>query len=207
MFDRNYTSNNGAAGTGYSLASFLLGYPNQVQRDIVDTYPNVRRNFWGVFAQDDFRVSSKLSLQLGLRWDLITPPVEASNRQSNFSLADGLIHVASADNRGPNWNTHYDYFAPRLGLAYTPDEGRTAVRAAFGISYFADNFGANGGTNERNYPFFQEVNLVTPTSAVIMGGLALSKVGYDRYLKFVWPFLVIVFVVCCAFIGISAATN
>ena len=32
------------------------------------------------------------------------------------------------------------------------------------------------------------VNLVTPTSAVIMGGLALSKVGYDRYLKFVWPF-------------------
>ena len=49
------------------------------------------------------------------------------------------------------------------------------------------------------------VNLVTPTSAVIMGGLALSKVGYDRYLKFVWPFLVIVFVVVCAFLGIAAA--
>jgi Carboxypeptidase regulatory-like domain len=164
MFDRNYTSNNGAAGTGYAFASFLLGYPNQVQRDIVDTYPRVRRDFWGFFAQDDFRVSPKLSLQLGLRWDLITPPVEASNRQSNFSVADGLIHVASPDNRGPNWNTHYDYFAPRLGLAYTPDNGRTAIRSAFGISYFADNFGANGGTNERNYPFFQEVNLVTPTT-------------------------------------------
>jgi uncharacterized ion transporter superfamily protein YfcC len=51
------------------------------------------------------------------------------------------------------------------------------------------------------------VNLVTPTSAVIMGGLALSKVGYDRYLKFVWPFLVAVFIVCCAFVGISAATS
>ena len=51
------------------------------------------------------------------------------------------------------------------------------------------------------------VNLVTPTSAVIMGGLALSKVGYDRYLRFVWPFLIIVFVVCCAFLGISAATS
>jgi uncharacterized ion transporter superfamily protein YfcC len=49
------------------------------------------------------------------------------------------------------------------------------------------------------------VNLVTPTSAVIMGGLALSKVGYDRYLRFVWPYLVVVFVVCCAFVGISAA--
>jgi uncharacterized ion transporter superfamily protein YfcC len=51
------------------------------------------------------------------------------------------------------------------------------------------------------------VNLVTPTSAVIMGGLALSKVGYDRYLKFVWPFLIAVFLICCAFIGISAAAS
>jgi uncharacterized ion transporter superfamily protein YfcC len=51
------------------------------------------------------------------------------------------------------------------------------------------------------------VNLVTPTSAVIMGGLALSKVGYDKYLRFVWPFLVVVFVVVCAFLGISAATS
>jgi uncharacterized ion transporter superfamily protein YfcC len=51
------------------------------------------------------------------------------------------------------------------------------------------------------------VNLVTPTSAVIMGGLALSKIGYDRYLRFVWPFLVAVFAVCCTFIGIAAATG
>src|SRR6267142_616870 len=165
-FDRNYTSNLGASGTGYPFASFMLGFPNQVRRDIVDTYPKVSRSFWGMFAQDDFRVSPKLSLQLGLRWDLITPPVETSNRQSNFNLTDGLIHVASADNRGPNWNTHYDYFAPRLGLAYTPDNGRTAIRSAFGVSYFADNFGANGGTNERNYPFFQEIDLTTPTTFV-----------------------------------------
>jgi uncharacterized ion transporter superfamily protein YfcC len=51
------------------------------------------------------------------------------------------------------------------------------------------------------------VNLITPTSAVIMGGLALSKVGYNQYVKFVWPFLVAVFLVVCAFIGISAATG
>jgi uncharacterized ion transporter superfamily protein YfcC len=51
------------------------------------------------------------------------------------------------------------------------------------------------------------VNLVTPTSAVIMGGLALSKVGYDRYLKFVWPYLIAVFVICCAFIGVAAAVS
>jgi uncharacterized ion transporter superfamily protein YfcC len=51
------------------------------------------------------------------------------------------------------------------------------------------------------------VNLVTPTSAVIMGGLALSKVGYDKYLRFVWPYLLAVFVVVCAFLGIAAATS
>jgi uncharacterized ion transporter superfamily protein YfcC len=51
------------------------------------------------------------------------------------------------------------------------------------------------------------VNLVTPTSAVIMGGLALSKVGYDKYLRFVWPFVLVVFLVVCAFLGISAATS
>jgi uncharacterized ion transporter superfamily protein YfcC len=50
------------------------------------------------------------------------------------------------------------------------------------------------------------VNLVTPTSAVIMGGLALSMVGYDKYLRFVWPFRAVVFVIVCAFLGIAAAT-
>jgi uncharacterized ion transporter superfamily protein YfcC len=48
------------------------------------------------------------------------------------------------------------------------------------------------------------VNIITPTSAVIMGGLALSKVGYDRYLKFVWPFVAAAFVVVCLFVGASA---
>jgi uncharacterized ion transporter superfamily protein YfcC len=51
------------------------------------------------------------------------------------------------------------------------------------------------------------VNLVTPTSAVIMGGLALSKVGYDRYLKFVWPFLLAAFVVACIFVGGAAVLS
>jgi uncharacterized ion transporter superfamily protein YfcC len=51
------------------------------------------------------------------------------------------------------------------------------------------------------------VNLITPTSAVIMGGLALSKVGYNHYFKFVWPYLVAVFIVVCAFVGIAAAVG
>ena len=163
VFNRLYTSRAGAAGTGHSFASFLLGYPTQIQRDIVDTYPETHRTLLGLFVQDDFRINSKLSVQLGLRWDLMVPPIQTDNRQSTFNPTDGLIHLASDDNPYPDRKVQKDYFAPRLGLAYTPDNGKTAFRAAFGISYFADNFGANGGTNERNYPFFQEVNLVSPT--------------------------------------------
>ena len=49
------------------------------------------------------------------------------------------------------------------------------------------------------------VNLVTPTSAVIMGGLALSKVGYDKYLRFVWPLLVGLLVAAASVVAIAAA--
>ncbi|MEZ5117646.1 MAG: hypothetical protein R2737_15400 [Candidatus Nanopelagicales bacterium] len=49
------------------------------------------------------------------------------------------------------------------------------------------------------------VNLFTPTSAIVMGGLALAKVGYDRYIRFVWPLLVILFVGICAFLALGVA--
>ena len=161
-FDRNITSNRGAAGTGHPWASFLLGYPWQVRRDFVDTRPGVRFTYWGFYAQDDIRVSPSLTLNLGLRWDLFTRPVEKYNRQSNFSLADGLIYLASPDNRGPNVDNFLRSWGPRVGLAWSPDKGRTAIRTAYGISYFPDNFGATGGTLERNYPFFRIIHMVTP---------------------------------------------
>src|SRR4030095_4237158 len=93
----------------------------------------------------------------------MTPQVQPSNRQSNFSLNDGFIHVASDQDRTAGVDTHYDYVAPRLGMAYSPDNGKTAVSAAFAASDLADNFGATGGTNERNYPFFQQIDLTFPT--------------------------------------------
>ena len=74
-------------------------------------------HFVGFFAQDDFRVSRNLTVNLGLRWDLLTSPVEKSNRQTNFSLADGLIHTASDEDRGPLTSNFYGGWAPRLGVA------------------------------------------------------------------------------------------
>lgn len=149
--------------TGNQFANFLVGIPNEVIRDLVETRPGVRITFAGFFAQDDYRITRKLTLNLGLRWDLFTPPVDAQNRQSNFVPSTGLIQVASSSNRGPNVDTYHRNWGPRVGFAYSPDNGKTAIRAAYGISYFPDNFGANGGTLERNYPFFLIVDQKAPS--------------------------------------------
>jgi hypothetical protein len=162
-FDGNYTSNQGAPGTGNPYASFLLGYPNAVDRDFVNTVPAVRMTFLGLYLQDDFRITPKLTINAGLRWDLFTRPVEKYNRQSNFDPQTGLIDVASSSDRGPKVDNNYGNVGPRIGVAYSPDGGKTAIRSAFGISFFPDNFGATGGTLERNFPFFLINRLTTPT--------------------------------------------
>ncbi len=168
----------GAGTSGAEIADWMVGALDAVWRDEFITKPETRTNWVGGFGQDDYRLSSKITLNLGLRYDVYTPTVDVHNEQSNFVTTGpdaGLIQIASSSNRSPNVNTYYGNLAPRLGIAYTPDNGKTAFRAAFGISYWNDNFGATGGTLERDYPeLLQETNaapqqncstLVTPTPA------------------------------------------
>jgi hypothetical protein len=115
-FNGNYTSNQGAPGTGNPFASFLLGDPNYVARDFVNTVPPLRMLFVGAFVQDDFRISKTLTLNVGLRWDLFTRPVEKYNRQSTFDPTTGLIDVASSSNRGPNVDNNFHNFQRRQQL-------------------------------------------------------------------------------------------
>jgi len=102
-------------------------------------------------------------LNLGLRYDIYTTPVSITNTQSNFLTNGpnaGLIQLANSNNRAPNVDTFYKGFGPRIGVAYSPDDGKTALRGAFGISFFPDNFGADSGTLERNYPFLIQENFL-----------------------------------------------
>ena len=161
--------------SGNQFADFLIGDMSEVLRDFVVTRPAVRMTFAGFFAQDDFRVTRKLTLNLGLRWDLYTRPVDAHNHQSNFVPSTGLIQIASSSNRGPNVDNYFGNWGPRIGLAYSPDNGRTAFRAAYGISYFPDNFGATGGTLERNYPFFLIIDQKATSPSVPAQALKLSN--------------------------------
>jgi hypothetical protein len=172
-FDSSLTSSAGSGGAAF--ASFLLGYPSAITRGLVNTRPLVTTYMAGMYLQDDYRLSRTLTLNIGLRWDLFTHPRERFNRQTNFNLTDGLLHSASAGNSGPDL-ANYGGLAPRAGLAYSPDGGRTAIRAAFGMSAFNDNFGANGGSLERNFPLFETFTLqksqnFTPFAKVSVDGL------------------------------------
>jgi outer membrane receptor protein involved in Fe transport len=148
------TTGKNAQFGGAPWASFLLGYPNRVRRGIVNTDPDAQRYLYGFYFQDDYRITGALTLNLGARYDRFSGFAERRNHETNLNLVDGLLHLATDSNRGPDVKA-FNGLAPRVGFAYTPDQGRTAIRGAFGMSYFNDNFGANGGTLERNFPFFQ----------------------------------------------------
>jgi hypothetical protein len=181
-FTSDYTSSctlqptcTGSTG-GNQFASFLLGLQSAQDRGFVATDPATRATLLSVYGQDQYRVTRNLTLNLALRWDLITPAIDKDNHQSNFDLAKGVLDFASSGNRGPNVNTYYGGYSPRVGFAYAPNSGKTAISGAFGITYFPGNFGAIGGFLERNFPFFEVFNTQaqlnnTPLTPLSVSGL------------------------------------
>ena len=122
--------------SGHPFADFLLGYVSDAQLSNVHV---VEQRHWmmSYFVQDDWRVLRNLSVTLGLRYDFITPALEADNRQTNFIPENGgrLVFAGdgSLDERGlvkPDWNN----LAPRVGAAYSVTD-RTVIRGGFGIFY------------------------------------------------------------------------
>lgn len=90
------------------------------------------------FVQDDWKVSPRLTLNLGLRWDLFTNPYERHNRQGNYSFETRTIIEASDDERNLVEDDHNN-FGPRIGFAYAVDKDRNlVVRGGWGLLYFFD---------------------------------------------------------------------
>ncbi len=123
---------------GSSLASFLLGYPINSFRDGLNGLFGM--NWWefSAYIMDDYRVSRKLTVNLGLRYDLFTPMVEDHNRIANFDFKTGTFVAPGMPGVSDTANvvTNKKNFAPRLGFAYTPqDNGKTVIRGGYGIFY------------------------------------------------------------------------
>jgi hypothetical protein len=170
---------NDAVG-GNQFASFLLGLPSFEDRGFVATDPATRATLLGVYAQDQYRLTKNLTLNLALRWDLITPAIDKHNKQSNFNLATGVLDFAISSNRAPNVDNYYGGYSPRVGFAYSPDNGSTTVSSAFGITHFPGNFGAMGGFLERNFPFFEVFSNPAPLRNVPLAPLSVS--GLPQYI-------------------------
>ncbi len=188
-FNNNQTSNcAGVAGactlntnTGFDVASFLLGYASAKNRRLFDaeTYTEKRPEF-AIYVQDDFRATQKLTLNLGLRWDVFPPWIEVDDRQSNFDVATGRFVVAApgAVVNGVEVGRYLQTYSkgdlgPRLGFAYDlAGNGRTIIRGGWGMFW---NFtpGGTSSSKAQNPPFLK-AQALTPTPTTTGTNLRLA---------------------------------
>jgi hypothetical protein len=189
-FTTDYTGscagNSGCSGAtgGNEFASFLLGLPSSISRGFVNTDPATRANLWGIYGQDTYVVTRQLTLNVAVRWDVVTQPVDKFNRQSNFDTTTGLLDISTANNRAPNVDNYYGNVDPRVGFSYSPNNGKTAIRGAFGITTFTANYGGIGGSLERNFPFFEQYSVTQSTAYTpwaTMGAATAVNPAYAAY--------------------------
>jgi hypothetical protein len=172
------------AASGNSVASLLLGYPAETTTNPsavpINPQLNYRSNYYGVFMQDDWRVSPRLTVNLGLRWDYESPIAEAADQQNigfdpnaanpfqvpGMQLRGGLL-FASEDNRLP-FNRDLNNLQARAGATFRVDE-KTVMRGGYARSYLPTfDTGFNNG-------FSVTTTLVASTDAGITPVARLSN--------------------------------
>ena len=153
-------------GSGAGEADFFLGLPDQLGRGVSTGTWGQRSSVIAAYVQDDYKIGSNLTLNLGLRYEVHTPWVEVKDRQTNFSPISGAIQAAGSSNciysncraLYNSYNAGLD-FQPRIGFAYNPDmfDRKIVVRGAYTLSSYLEGT----GTNLRlplNPPLNQEYN-------------------------------------------------
>jgi len=151
-FDGRFTSDvigSGGSGTGDGGADFVLGLPYHIGRGISTgkTWTQTD-NIIGVYAEDTWKVTERLTLNLGLRYQAFTPWVEINDQQSNYNIATGNVDLAGKNGASRAlYNSFYGGrdFEPRLGFAWTPAMlgTHTVVRGAFTVSSYLEGTGTN----------------------------------------------------------------
>jgi len=174
--NRYYSGNNGQLGTftydgrytGSSFADFLLDDLGASGRGSVTGKWGHRQWRDGLFAQDDFKVTPSLTLNLGLRWEYTQPVYEVADREVNVNIYTGAISQAGVNGASRAlFNPYYKQFEPKLGFAWTPElfgKKKFVVRGGYGITSFLEGTGANLRLT-LNPPFFFESDISYPTGA------------------------------------------
>ena len=170
----------GANNSGDEYASLLLGLPNYGQLSTTN-FISSQKSAWAFYAQDDWKVSRKLTVNWGLRYELFSPIGERFGRQSNFDFQNLTLFIPKGPNQDtplpPNFGSAFPQvkisrgqvpntlipwdktdFGPRLGLAYSI-RPTTVLRLGYGIFYGGEeNQGGNPNRGE-SVPFNETVNL------------------------------------------------
>ncbi len=161
--------------SGDSMASFLLGFPTLIGHDYTLNWPGERGYELGIYIADDWRITSKLTLNLGLRWDYYSPYSEVANRWANFNRQTATIDIAGRNGVGQNAGVqpYYPNFGPRIGFAYQAAE-HTVVRGGFGLFY--NPTGSEGGSLRlfRQLPFGS-------TTSISPGDIFVSRRVQDGF--------------------------
>jgi carboxypeptidase family protein len=149
-----------AATTGSPIASFLLGQVQTFSIDLQQKVLRPRARVQEFFAEDDWKVTRKLTASFGVRWTLNFPSTEADNQGALFNLSTQQLQYFG-QNGFPNTarTLHWKDLGPRLGLAYllTP---KTVVRAGYGLIWF-DQAGITTPFTDPQFPFLQTVSQPT----------------------------------------------
>jgi outer membrane receptor protein involved in Fe transport len=162
----------GPTGGGSGLATFLLGGVSSFSRFASSTdNAGERQKRWFFYGQDTFRVTRKLVLNYGLRWEIYFPQsVTGKGAGGWVDLDTGLVNVAGFGNINLQGNVKLNFtnFAPRLGIAYQATS-KTVLRLGYGRSFDLGVFGSNfGHTATQNLPVLvaQQVNPSSNTASV-----------------------------------------
>ena len=164
------TTTQGPTGGGLGLASFLLGQVQTFGRYVSNsTEAAERQNRLFSYVQDTWKITPKLTMNYGLRWEIYFPQYVNGKDNGGFqNLATGEVMITGENGVSMNGNvkTALTHLAPRIGLAYQMDS-KTVIRAGYGRSYDVGVFGVSFGHNvTQNLPVLANQSL-NPSQAFL----------------------------------------
>lgn len=167
-FSKNGTASAAVGGSGVALATYLLGEVTTFAR-YVSTVDDAgeRQKRWFFYGQDTWRVTPKLTVNYGLRWEIYFPQTVTCDGCGGFvELSTGETRVAGIGGIGRDMDVENTYknFAPRLGIAYQLND-KTVVRMGYGRSYDIGVFGSVFGHSvTQNLPVLGRQQLSGPVT-------------------------------------------